>query len=254
MATGARSVEREDPEPAQLTREELAALVDEAHRLGLRVAAHAEGLDGARLAIEESVDTIEHGLSLHREPALLDRMAASGQVARAHALDVPRSRRALRGPVGPAPGRPGAATTRGGLPHPGGGPRSRRHTGNGFRLGSSRVGTVGIRAHGRGRPWRAPALRAATAGGAAALGRSDVGRLAPGAAADLIVLDGDPLADPRLLVRPGRMHLVVRDGVAIAGRELDATHFNRQAPPPDDTEMPQPIGQPSCCMPAGVPG
>ena len=80
MATGARSVEREDPEPAQLTREELAALVDEAHRLGLRVAAHAEGLDGARLAIEEGVDTIEHGLSLHREPALLDRMAANGQV------------------------------------------------------------------------------------------------------------------------------------------------------------------------------
>jgi hypothetical protein len=37
-------------------------------------------LDGARLAIEEGVDTIEHGLSLHREPALLDRMAASGQV------------------------------------------------------------------------------------------------------------------------------------------------------------------------------
>ncbi len=71
MSTGARSVEREDPEPAQLTREEVAAIVDEAHRLGLRVAAHAEGLDGTRLAIEEGVDTVEHGFSLHREPALL---------------------------------------------------------------------------------------------------------------------------------------------------------------------------------------
>src|SRR4029079_5664986 len=46
MATGARSVVREAPEPAQLTAEELEAVVDEAHRLGLRVAAHAEGLGG----------------------------------------------------------------------------------------------------------------------------------------------------------------------------------------------------------------
>ena len=76
MATGARSVAGEDPEPAQLTREELEAVVDEAHRLGLRVAAHAEGLDGARLAVEVGVETIEHGLSLHREPALLERMAS----------------------------------------------------------------------------------------------------------------------------------------------------------------------------------
>src|SRR5699024_11140066 len=75
MATGARSVERENPEPAQLTREEIATVVEEAHRIGLRVAAHAEGLEGTRLAIEEGVDTIEHGLSLHRDPRLLELMA-----------------------------------------------------------------------------------------------------------------------------------------------------------------------------------
>ena len=80
MATGARSVEREDPEPAQMTREEVAAVVDEAHRMGFRVAAHAEGLGGARIAVEEGVDTIEHGLSLHRAPELLDRMAEHGIV------------------------------------------------------------------------------------------------------------------------------------------------------------------------------
>jgi imidazolonepropionase-like amidohydrolase len=53
--------------------------VEEAHRLGKRVAAHAEGLEGSRLAIEEGVDTVEHGLSLHREPALLEKMAENGQ-------------------------------------------------------------------------------------------------------------------------------------------------------------------------------
>ena len=80
MTTGARSIERENPEPAQMTREELHAVVDEAHRLGLRVAAHAEGLEGTRMAIEEGVDTIEHGLSLHRDPALLELMAERGAV------------------------------------------------------------------------------------------------------------------------------------------------------------------------------
>ena len=75
MATGARSVLAEDPEPAQMTLDELAAIVDEAHRLGVRVAAHVEGLEGARLAVGQGVDTIEHGLSLHREPALLAAMA-----------------------------------------------------------------------------------------------------------------------------------------------------------------------------------
>ena len=225
MATGARSVEREDPEPAQLTREELAALVDEAHRLGLRVAAHAEGLDGARLAIEEGVDTIEHGLSLHREPALLDRMAASGQVlvptlstfhdlAERFATSGSRASSTRRGDSSRRP------------TSPSGGARRRRHARDGLRLRASRLGAVGARAHGRGRP--RPARRAARRDGRrrGRAGRGDFGRLVPGAVADLIVLDGDPLADPRVLVRPGRMQLVLRDGVPIAGRELDPAPFN----------------------------
>src|SRR5258708_26639708 len=76
MGTGARSVEGEVPEPAQMAREEGAAVVDEAHRMGFRVADHAEGLGGGRIAVEEGVDTIEHGLSLYRAPELLDHMAA----------------------------------------------------------------------------------------------------------------------------------------------------------------------------------
>ena len=80
MTTGARSVALEDPEPAQITREELATIVEEAHRMGFRVAAHCEGLDGTRLAIEEGVDTIEHGLELHRAPELLDALAESGRI------------------------------------------------------------------------------------------------------------------------------------------------------------------------------
>ncbi|HEX6584389.1 MAG TPA: amidohydrolase family protein [Thermoleophilaceae bacterium] len=45
----------------QYSDEELAAIADEAHRAGLRVAAHAHGDDGIRAAIEAGIDCIEHG-------------------------------------------------------------------------------------------------------------------------------------------------------------------------------------------------
>ena len=45
----------------QYSTEELKVVVDEAHRAGLRVAAHAHGDDGIRAAIEAGIDCIEHG-------------------------------------------------------------------------------------------------------------------------------------------------------------------------------------------------
>ncbi len=44
----------------QLSYEEIKAIVDEAHRLGLRVAVHAHGTDGINDALRAGVDTIEH--------------------------------------------------------------------------------------------------------------------------------------------------------------------------------------------------
>ncbi|MFJ9174425.1 amidohydrolase family protein [Streptomyces sp. NPDC102360] len=44
----------------QFSEEELAALVDEAHRAGLPVAAHAHGADGITAAVAAGVDSIEH--------------------------------------------------------------------------------------------------------------------------------------------------------------------------------------------------
>jgi imidazolonepropionase-like amidohydrolase len=41
--------------------EELRAIVDEAHRRGLRVAAHCHGADAARASVEAGIDCIEHG-------------------------------------------------------------------------------------------------------------------------------------------------------------------------------------------------
>lgn len=58
------------------TDEEARAMVEEAHRLGHRVAAHAMGLEGIDSALRAGVDSIEHGYGLNEE--LLDRMLKQG--------------------------------------------------------------------------------------------------------------------------------------------------------------------------------
>jgi imidazolonepropionase-like amidohydrolase len=60
------------------------------------------------------------------------------------------------------------------------------------------------------------AIAAATSGSARALGLEDRGVIRPGSRADLLVVDGDPLADPGVLTEPARIRLVVRDGL-VAG-------------------------------------
>ena len=59
-ATGGVFSHGDTPGAQQLTVDEIRAMVDEAHRTGLRVAAHAHGADGIKAAILGGVDTIEH--------------------------------------------------------------------------------------------------------------------------------------------------------------------------------------------------
>ena len=62
-------------------------------------------------------------------------------------------------------------------------------------------------------------LRSATVNAAALLGEEDLGVVAPGARADLLLLDGDPLADLGVLTRPERhLRAVLRDGRVVVGR------------------------------------
>ena len=58
------------------TDEEMKAMVDEAHRLGKRVAAHAMGWEGIDASLRVGVDSIEHGYGL--EEGLMDRMVRQG--------------------------------------------------------------------------------------------------------------------------------------------------------------------------------
>jgi imidazolonepropionase-like amidohydrolase len=216
MATGARSVVDEDPEPAQMTREEMDAIVDEAHRMGKRVAAHAEGLHGTRWAIEAGADTIEHGLSLHRAPDLLELMASRGAVlvptlstfhdlAERFVTDfaeslVEQAKRQLDEAYRTVEAARQAGVTMA-LGYDSGPPGASAQE----MLRLSEAGMDPLEA-----------ITAATAGGAAALGRTDLGSLAPGAIADLLVVRGHPDADLGLLADQGNIELVMKDGEVVS--------------------------------------
>jgi imidazolonepropionase-like amidohydrolase len=215
MATGARSVVAEDPEPAQMTLEEMSAIVDEAHRMGRRVAAHAEGLAGTCWAIEAGADTIEHGLSLHRDPSLLDAMAARGAVlvptlttfhdlAERFASDfapplVEQAKRQLDEALKTVAAARAAGVTLA-LGYDSGPPGDSAN--ELLRLAEAGLSPM-------------EALRAATIGGAAALGRPELGRVAVGGPADLVAVDGRPDADLAVLTRPGSIVEVWRGGAVV---------------------------------------
>ncbi len=224
MTTGARSVELENPGPAQMTREEVAAVVDEVHRLGYRVAAHCEGLEGTRLAIEEDVDTIEHGFYLHRAPELLDQLAErrgvlvptltflhdvadrkadqwTAHLVERGAYNVEEAHRTL------------AAAIEAGVPIAMG------WDGEPERMAASELGLMveaGMKP--------VDALVAATSTAAYALGLDDmIGTVEVGKLADLLVVDGDPIEDVGVLVQEENIHLVIQSGEPVAGRAMAPT-------------------------------
>jgi imidazolonepropionase-like amidohydrolase len=231
MTTGARSNEMEDPDPLQLTEAELAAVTVEAHRLGFRVAAHAEGLDGCAAAIRHGADTIEHGMYLHQRPDLLEAMATAGQVL-VPTLSGYYWMAGLGDAVDPADAEPlpemppmlidlahrnldeGAASM-----------RAARQAGVKIALGSDTSLATGLEIermvhHGL---TAVEALTAATGTAAEALGLDQhIGTVETGKLADLVIVDGDPVREPHLLADPGRIWLVLQLGAPAAGQALEA--------------------------------
>jgi imidazolonepropionase-like amidohydrolase len=223
MTTGARTCELENSSPAQITRAEIAAIVDEAHRMGYRVAAHCEGLDGTRLAVEEGVDTIEHGLELHRAPELLDELARSERVlipTLSCFFDVSENRDA----VWPA-GLVEVAKRQYEEAHRT--VEAARAAGVRLAMGfdSQPNGMSALELVRLCRAGLTPmeGIAAGTAGAATACGlAAHVGIVAPGMVADLIVVDGDPLAEPEVLLDEARIWLVIQSGRPVAGAALEA--------------------------------
>ncbi len=65
--TGGVTSERDLPTSAQFTIQEVRAVVEEAHNVGVKVASHAQGTKGIKNALLAGVDTIEHGYYLDEE-------------------------------------------------------------------------------------------------------------------------------------------------------------------------------------------
>ncbi|MGW3176713.1 amidohydrolase family protein [Streptomyces sp. NPDC001153] len=198
----------------QFTAEELAAAVEEAHRLGLPVAAHAHGVDGIAAAVAAGVDSIEHcswmtedGSSDLREDLLAEIIAKGIPVCpanhpnwrafadrvgaeKAAELFAPMRRMAERG-VNLVAG------TDAGVP---------RAVFGGLVSSLEFFEYLGVPRNG--------IIDMATAQAASALGLDgQTGRLAEGYRADILVVDGDPLAGldalraVRLVLAGGRPHI-----------------------------------------------
>jgi imidazolonepropionase-like amidohydrolase len=71
--TGRVYAPQSDPGQTAYTLEEIRAVVDEAHRMGRRVAAHAQATQGIKNGILAGVDSIEHGIYLDQEACELMR-------------------------------------------------------------------------------------------------------------------------------------------------------------------------------------
>ncbi|MGY1638341.1 amidohydrolase family protein [Geodermatophilus sp. SYSU D00742] len=211
MASGGLTTPDTDLNACQFGLEELRAVVDEAHRHGLPVTAHAHGLAAVERSLTAGVDGIEHCSCLTPDgvrtpPDLAGRLAAAGTVvcptlgrtpgavAAPHIL----ARMAALGATYEAQLGNVAALHRGGVTLLAGtdagiGP-AKRH-GLVPMAVADLVGACGVPV--------AEALAAATAVAARACGLQDrTGRLRAGLAADLLVVDGDPLADVTCLQRP----------------------------------------------------
>ncbi|MEM2093753.1 MAG: amidohydrolase family protein, partial [Candidatus Bathyarchaeia archaeon] len=77
MLSGGTGTQLDELEYPQFSTEEIHAMVREAHLNGRRVAAHAHGLAGIRNAVQEGIDSIEHGSAINEECAV--KVAAEGK-------------------------------------------------------------------------------------------------------------------------------------------------------------------------------
>jgi imidazolonepropionase-like amidohydrolase len=197
---------------------EIAAAVEEAKRWGRTVAVHAQSYDSVKFALRAGVDTIEHGTRMDDEAIQLFKTSGAVLVPTLltlfmvvdHGSSVPKQAEemAINHPLWLDSLRRAHAA---GIPIAAGADLGNRvpHGQNAKEIGYLvRAGLKPLEA-----------LKAATANAALALRRQDsIGRLAPGLEADVLVFDGDPVADVEALLDHGRIALVLKGGRPVAGR------------------------------------
>ena len=208
-ATGGVLSLADEVDTPQLTQEEMDAIVDEAHRLRKKVAAHAHGAEGAKVAIRAGVDSIEHGSFLDEEAFRMMKQRGTWLVPTTMAVAYTSSAERSYPPEIAAKARAAAAAHAVAF-------RKALDIGVKIAFGTdSGVSPHGLNAQefgllvDRGMS-PAAALRAATSSAADLLGLSrQIGTLEPGKEADVIAVPGDPLADIRVMEK---VELVMKGG------------------------------------------
>ena len=216
-ATGGVFSRNTTPGQQQLTEQELRAIADEAHQWGVRVAAHAHGAQGIKAAIRAGIDTIEHASLVDDEGI---RLAAARKQPVWFSMDIYNTEYTQ------AEGRKNgvleenlrkdreiAQIQRDNF-------RKAHQAGVRMVFGSD----AGVMPHGQvGKQFRTmvqygmtplEAVQAATRNAAQALGRTDVGAIAPGAYGDIISVKGDPTRDVAVLER---IDTVIKGGKVVKG-------------------------------------
>ena len=212
-ATGGVLSQAASGQNSQYTEDELRAVVTTAKDYGFRVAAHAHGAEGMKRALRAGVDSIEHGTLMDDEVITLFKKTGGWYVPTISAgryvadkAKVPNYYSALVQPKAAAIGPQLQATF------------ARAHkAGVKIAFGTD----AGVFPHGEnakefgymveGGMTPIEAIRAATVNAAVLLGQPKrLGAIAPGFAADIIAVEGDPLKDVRLLEQ---VKFVMKDGV-----------------------------------------
>jgi len=218
MATGGVMTPGVNPEDAHYSAEEMAAGIKEGHRFHKHCASHAQGAEGILNAVRGGIDSIEHGIfmdddcikeMLARGTWLVATLAAVKNILKGHDEGEPgipdyvieksrrvfeRHRESFRAYY--KAGGKLAMGTDAGTPF-------NRHGENAMELEYM----VDLGCSNR------DALHSATGSAADLMRRSDLGRLADGKMADVLVVEGNPLADIKIASRKENHRVVIKRGI-----------------------------------------
>jgi imidazolonepropionase-like amidohydrolase len=216
-ATGGVFSRNTEPGQQQLSEDELRAIAEEAHQWGLRVAAHAHGAAGIRAAIRAGIDTIEHASLIDAEGIRLARERGTFLVMDIFNTDFTQAHGAEYGILEDnlRKDREIAQIQRDNF-------RAAHRAGVRMAFGTD----AGVMPHGTAAgqfrymveygmtPMEA--IQAATRNAAQALAReADVGAIAVGRYADIVAVNGDPLANVRELES---VDVVIKGGAVVSDR------------------------------------
>jgi imidazolonepropionase-like amidohydrolase len=201
MATGGVLSQGDNPALAQYSPEEMKAIVDTAHGLGRKVAAHAHGALGIKYAVLAGVDSIEHGSYINDEDIQLMKEHGTYLVPTVYLQDWLTENMASLGLTANMIEK--AKTVL---------PIAAKNESHAFKSGvkiafgtDAAVYPHGLNAHEFGKMVEMgltplQAIQAATVNAADLIGWPEqVGTIEPGRLADLVAVNGDPLADVHVL-------------------------------------------------------